>query len=132
MRFEDELFKFINKIEGKKPVIICGDLNVAHQEIDLKNPKTNMTNHGFTIEEREKMSFKLNHDLVDIFRKKYPKKIKYSWWSYMFHARDKNIGWRIDYFICSKKLYDKVIDIDLLNEIYGSDHCPVYLEFSNK
>ena len=110
---------------------MCGDLNVAHKEIDLKNPKTNRRNAGFTDEERNKMTELLNAGFTDTFRYKYPDvEGKYSWWSYMFHAREKNAGWRIDYFIVSNSLNENIIDAKILDEIYGSDHCPVELDIN--
>ena len=107
---------------------MCGDLNVAHQEIDLKNPKTNRRNAGFTDEERNKMTELLNSGFTDTFRYTYPDKVEYSWWSYMGHAREKNIGWRIDYFIVSDSIRKKIKDAKIYTEIMGSDHCPVGLE----
>jgi exodeoxyribonuclease-3 len=107
---------------------MCGDLNVAHEEIDLKNPKTNRENAGFTDEERSKMTELLNANFIDSFRYKYPEKIAYSWWSYMGNARQKDIGWRIDYFIVSNDSKDKIKDAYIYKDIYGSDHCPVGLE----
>ena len=119
------------ELNTKKPVIMCGDLNVAHNEIDLKNPKTNRKNAGFTDEERAKMTELLNAGFVDTYRYKYPEvEGKYSWWSYMFHAREKNAGWRIDYFIVSESLKDKIDDAKILDHIYGSDHCPVELDLN--
>ncbi len=128
MEFEDNFRNYLKELDSKKPVIMCGDLNVAHEEIDIKNPKTNMRNAGFTIEERMKMTELLNSGFVDSFRFKHEKEIKYSWWSYRFHAREKNAGWRIDYFIVSNSLKDKIIDSTILNDVFGSDHCPVCLE----
>ena len=131
MKWEDEFKSYLKKLDTKKPVILCGDLNVAHNEIDLKNPSTNRHNAGFTNEEREKMTELLNSGFVDTFRYKYPEvEGKYSWWSYMFHAREKNAGWRIDYFIVSENLKDKIEDAKILDDIYGSDHCPVELDLS--
>ena len=128
--WEDEIRKYLLKLNEKKPVIMCGDLNVAHEEIDLKNPKTNRHNAGFTDEERTKMTELLNAGFIDTFRYMYPEKQEYSWWSYMGHAREKNIGWRIDYFIVSDDIKDKIIDAKIHQEIMGSDHCPVELEIS--
>ncbi|MCI9017255.1 MAG: exodeoxyribonuclease III [Clostridia bacterium] len=128
MIWEDEIRKYLSKLDLKKPVIMCGDLNVAHQEIDLKNPKTNRRNAGFTDEERNKMTELLNSKFVDSFRYLYPEKIEYSWWSYMGQARIKDIGWRIDYFIVSEKIKEKIKEAKIYKEIYGSDHCPVGLE----
>ena len=108
-------------------MIVCGDLNVAHQEIDLKNPKTNRQNAGFTDQEREKMTFLLQNGFTDSFRLLHPDEIKYSWWSYRFKAREKNAGWRIDYFLVSDRLRDKATAAEIHNDIFGSDHCPVSL-----
>ncbi|MBR3254933.1 MAG: exodeoxyribonuclease III [Clostridia bacterium] len=127
--WEDEIRKYLLKLNETKPVIMCGDLNVAHKEIDLKNPKTNHHNAGFTDEERQKMTELLEAGFIDTFRYMYPdKENEYSWWSYMGHAREKNIGWRIDYFIVSKDIEDKIVDAKIFQEIYGSDHCPVGLK----
>lgn len=129
--WEDEIRAYLLKLKENKPVVMCGDLNVAHEEIDLKNPKTNRKNAGFTDEERAKMTELLNAGFVDTFRYKYPEvEGKYSWWSYMFHAREKNAGWRIDYFIVSENLKDKIEDAKILEDIYGSDHCPVELDLN--
>lgn len=129
--WEDEIRAYLPKLKENKSVVMCGDLNVAHTEIDLKNPKTNRKNAGFTDEERAKMTELLNAGFVDTFRYKYPEvEGKYSWWSYMFHAREKNAGWRIDYFIVSENLKDKIEDAKILDDIYGSDHCPVELDLN--
>ena len=129
--WEDEIRNYLLKLNSKKPVIMCGDLNVAHNEIDLKNPKTNRRNAGFTDEERAKMTELLNSGFIDTFRYKYPDVTgKYSWWSYMFHAREKNAGWRIDYFIVSESLKEKIEDAKILDDIYGSDHCPIELDIN--
>jgi exodeoxyribonuclease-3 len=129
--WEDEIREYLLDLNANKPVVMCGDLNVAHNEIDLKNPKTNRKNAGFTDEERAKMTELLNAGFVDTFRYKYPEvEGKYSWWSYMFHAREKNAGWRIDYFIISENLKDKIEDAKILDDIYGSDHCPVELDLN--
>lgn len=129
MIWEDEFRKYLIKLNKKKPIILCGDLNVAHKEIDLKNPTTNRHNAGFTDEERNKMTELLNSGFIDSFRYLYPEKVgEYSWWSYMFHAREKNAGWRIDYFIVSETLKEKVKESKILTQIYGSDHCPVELD----
>lgn len=129
--WEDEIREYLLKLNESKPVIMCGDLNVAHQEIDLKNPKTNRRNAGFTDEERNKMTELLNAGFTDTFRYKYPDvEGKYSWWSYMFHAREKNAGWRIDYFIVSNSLNENIIDAKILDDILGSDHCPVELDIN--
>ncbi len=129
--WEDEIRAYLLELNNKKPVVMCGDLNVAHNEIDLKNPKTNRKNAGFTDEERAKMTELLSAGFVDTFRYKYPEiEGKYSWWSYMFHAREKNAGWRIDYFIVSERIKDKIEDAKILDDIYGSDHCPVELDLN--
>lgn len=129
MVWEDEFRKYLLKLNENKPVILCGDLNVAHEEIDLKNPKTNRKNAGFTDEERNKMTELLNAGFTDTFRFLYPTKPDcYSWWSYMFKAREKNAGWRIDYFIVSKSIEDKIKESYIYSEVLGSDHCPVGLE----
>ena len=128
MIWEDEIRKYLSNLNKKKPVIMCGDLNVAHEEIDLKNPKTNRGNAGFTDEERNKMTELLKANFIDTFRYVYPDKIAYSWWSYMGNARAKDIGWRIDYFIVSNDIKEKIKDAYIFKDIYGSDHCPVGLE----
>lgn len=129
MVWEDDFLAYINKLNAKKPVVFCGDLNVAHEEIDLKNPKTNHHNAGFTDEERAKMTALLNAGYTDTFRSFYPDKTDiYSWWSYRFKAREKNAGWRIDYFITSKSLNDKLKDAKIHTDVEGSDHCPVELQ----
>lgn len=128
MEWEDELRNHLVQLNEKKPVIYCGDLNVAHQEMDLKNPKTNRRNPGFSDEEREKMTVLLSAGFLDTFRTIYPEEIAYSWWSYRFNSREKNVGWRIDYFITSKSLDKKIQDARIYQEIMGSDHCPVGLE----
>ena len=129
MRWEDDFRAYIMKLDEKKPVIFCGDLNVAHKEIDLKNPKTNHQNAGFTDEERGKMTELLSSGFVDTFRHFYPDVEQiYSWWSYRFKAREKNSGWRIDYFITSERLNDRLVDAKIHTDILGSDHCPVELE----
>lgn len=128
MKWEDDFLEYIKKLDEKKPVVVCGDLNVAHEEIDLKNPKTNRKNAGFTDEEREKMTKWLNSGFIDTFRFFYPdKKDIYSWWSYRFKAREKNAGWRIDYFIVSERLKERLDGATIHTEIFGSDHCPVEL-----
>ena len=133
-KWDEDFLLFLKTLEEKKPVIVCGDLNVAHQEIDIKNPKTNMTtatrpgNAGFTDTERRDFSNIIESGFVDTFRHLYPDKEKYSWWSYMFSARQKNIGWRIDYFLVSDSIIDKVKDAQILNDTMGSDHCPVMIE----
>ena len=129
MEWEDAFREYIISLDKKKPVVFCGDLNVAHKEIDLKNPKTNHMNAGFTDEEREKMSVMLASGFTDTFRYFYPDtEGVYSWWSYMFKAREKNAGWRIDYFITSKSLDEKLVDAKIHTDIMGSDHCPVELD----
>ena len=129
MRWEDDFLAYVKKLEADKPVIYCGDLNVAHKEIDLKNPKTNHHNAGFTDEERAKFDAVVNNGLIDTFRFFYPDlKDAYSWWSYRFQARQKNAGWRIDYFVVSESLKDKLKEAKIHNEIFGSDHCPVELD----
>ena len=129
MEWEDDFRAYLKALEKTKPVIVCGDLNVAHQEIDLKNPKTNRRNAGFTDEEREKMSNLLDSGFTDTFRYFYPTlEGAYSWWSYMGKARENNTGWRIDYFLCSKALDSKLKSASIYPEIFGSDHCPVGLE----
>ena len=125
MKWEDDFQAYLHKLDEKKPVIVCGDMNVAHQEIDLKNPKTNHKNAGFTDEEREKMTQLLSNGFIDTFRTLYPEQITYSWWSYRFRAREKNTGWRIDYFLISERLKDRLEDAKIHTEIMGSDHCPI-------
>ena len=120
---------YLARLDEKKPVIVCGDMNVAHQEIDLKNPKTNQNNAGFTPQEREAMTKLLGSGFVDSFRYLYPDATGcYSWWSYMFHAREKNAGWRIDYFLVSERVKDRIRAARIDSEVMGSDHCPVVLE----
>ncbi|HIS27087.1 MAG TPA: exodeoxyribonuclease III [Candidatus Pullilachnospira intestinigallinarum] len=129
MEWEDAFLAYLKKLEKKKPVIFCGDLNVAHREIDLKNPKTNRRNAGFTDEEREKFSRLLESGFIDTFRYFYPDQEQiYSWWSYRFRAREKNAGWRIDYFCVSESLKDRLVDAKILTDVMGSDHCPVELD----
>ena len=128
MQWEDALRDYIKVLDAKKPVIYCGDLNCAHNEIDLKNPKTNRRSAGFSDEERAKFTQLLDSGFTDTFRYLYPDKVQYSWWSYMRQARAKDIGWRIDYFVVSDRIKDKVKDSYILGEIMGSDHCPVALE----
>ena len=128
MEWEDALRNYIKSLDEKKPVIYCGDLNVAHEEIDLKNPKTNHFSAGFSDEERGKFTELLESGFCDTFRTLYPEKVEYSWWSYMYHAREKNVGWRIDYFVVSERIMDKVKDSRIFTHIMGSDHCPVGLE----
>lgn len=128
MQWEDDLRAYLLELDGKKPVVYCGDLNVAHQEMDLKNPKTNRQNPGFSDEERAKMTRLLESGFADTFRTLHPEEVTYSWWSYRFHAREKNAGWRIDYFIVSRRLLPCVTDAAIRTEVYGSDHCPVVLQ----
>ena len=128
MKWEDALRDYIKSLDAKKPVIYCGDLNVAHEEIDLKNPKTNHFSAGFSDEERGKFTELLQSGFCDTFRTLYPEKVEYSWWSYMYHAREKNVGWRIDYFVVSKRVMGKVKDSRIFTDIMGSDHCPIGLE----
>lgn len=128
MQFELDLIEYFSSLN--KPVVYCGDLNVAHNPIDLKNPKSNTHNAGFTIEERTAFNRLLSTGLVDTFRYLYPDTIKYSWWSYMFNARKNNAGWRIDYYLVSEEIKDKIINAEIHNEIMGSDHCPVSLEIN--
>ncbi len=132
MKWEDDFQDYLQRLDAKKPVIVCGDLNVAHQEIDLKNPKTNRRNAGFTDEEREKFTALLSKGFIDTFRTLYPEQITYSWWSYRFRAREKNAGWRIDYFVTSQRLLERIKDAKIHTEIMGSDHCPVELLLSEE
>ena len=125
MKWEDDFQAYLHRLDAIKPVIVCGDMNVAHQEIDLKNPKTNHKNAGFTDEEREKMTQLLSNGFIDTFRTLYPEQVTYSWWSYRFRAREKNTGWRIDYFLISERLKDRLEDAKIHTEIMGSDHCPI-------
>ena len=127
MKWEDDFLAYLMRLDAVKPVIVCGDLNVAHEEIDLKNPKTNRKNAGFTDEEREKMTTLLSKGFIDTFRFLYPEQETYSWWSYRFRAREKNAGWRIDYFLISSRLKEVLKDASIHTEIMGSDHCPVEL-----
>ena len=128
MRWEDDFRAYLQKLDESKPVIVCGDMNVAHEEIDLKNPKTNRMNAGFTDEERRQMTTLLNAGFADTFRHLHPTQEGiYSWWSYRFHAREKNVGWRIDYFLTSQRLLPQVSEANILTDILGSDHCPVEL-----
>ena len=125
MQFEKDLIEYFSSLN--KPIVYCGDLNVAHNPIDLKNPKANTHNAGFTIEERTAFNTLLSTGLVDTYRYLYPENVKYSWWSYMFNARKNNAGWRIDYYLVSEEIKDKIIDAEIHNEVFGSDHCPVSL-----
>ena len=128
MEWEDAFRAYLLALDAKKPVILCGDLNVAHREIDIKNDKTNHMSAGFTDQERGKMTELLDAGFADSFRVLHPDEVKYSWWSYRFHAREKNAGWRIDYFIVSRRIADKIRAAEIHNEIFGSDHCPVELD----
>ena len=130
MKWEDDFRAYLMELDKKKPVIVCGDLNVAHEEIDLKNPKTNRNNAGFTDEERQKMTDLLNSGFTDTFRLLHPDEVTYSWWSYRFRSREKNAGWRIDCFLVSKRLNENVTSASILTNIMGSDHCPVALELN--
>ena len=125
MEWEDDLRAYLMELDRTKPVVYCGDLNVAHQEMDLKNPKTNRMNPGFTDQEREKMTALLASGFADTFRTLHPEEITYSWWSYRFHAREKNVGWRIDYFCVSDSLKDRLVSAAIHTDVLGSDHCPV-------
>ena len=128
MKWEEDFQSYLHKLDEIKPVIVCGDMNVAHQEIDLKNPKTNRRNAGFTDEERQKMTQLLSNGFIDTFRTLYPEQVTYSWWSYRFRAREKNTGWRIDYFLISERLRDRLVDAKIHTEIMGSDHCPIEID----
>ena len=130
MTWEDDFRKFLKSLDAKKPVVICGDLNVAHEEIDIKNPKTNRRNAGFTDEEREKMTILLNDGFTDSFRYLHPDEVTYSWWSYRFKAREKNAGWRIDYFLVSDRIKEQITEAKIHTEIMGSDHCPVEVDLT--
>ncbi|MFA6647555.1 MAG: exodeoxyribonuclease III [Candidatus Izemoplasmatales bacterium] len=130
MEFEDNFREYLVRLDKKKPVILCGDLNVAHTEIDLKNPKSNEKNPGFSIEERTKFQELLDAGFTDSFRHLYPDTIKYTWWSYRFNARANNSGWRIDYFVVSNRIKEKIKEVKLLNEVLGSDHCPVEIDLA--
>ena len=131
MKWEDAFREYLQRLDAQKPVIVCGDMNVAHQEIDLKNPKTNRRNAGFTDEEREKFTTLLSSGFADTFRRLHPDEVTYSWWSYRFRAREKNAGWRIDYFVVSERLMEQVEGATIHTEIFGSDHCPVELTIKN-
>lgn len=128
MKWEDDLRNYLLSLDAHKPVVFCGDLNVAHKEIDIKNPKSNQNNAGFTPEERSKMTQLLEAGFIDTYRYFYPDKTDaYTWWSYMFKAREKNVGWRIDYFCVSERFKSRLVDAAILSDIYGSDHCPIEL-----
>lgn len=128
LQWEQAMVRHLNSLKQKKAVIYCGDLNVAHNEIDLKNPDINHFNAGFSDQEREAFTNLLSNGYIDTYRFLYPDKVEYSWWSYRSRAREKNIGWRIDYFVVSEDLKDKIIEAKIHNQIYGSDHCPVELD----
>ena len=128
MKWEKDFQDYLHRLDEKKPVVVCGDMNVAHEEIDIKNPKTNRRNAGFTDEEREKMTQLLDSGFIDTFRSLYPEQVTYSWWSYRFRARERNTGWRIDYFLISERLRDRLEDAKIHTEIMGSDHCPVEID----
>ena len=127
MKWEDDFRAYLMRLDAEKPVIVCGDMNVAHKEIDLKNPKSNRRNAGFTDEERQKFGQLLASGFTDTFRLLHPEQVTYSWWSYRFKAREKNAGWRIDYFVTSERINEKVMEANIHTEIMGSDHCPVEL-----
>ena len=130
MQWEDAFRNYLLNLDEQKPVIVCGDMNVAHEEIDIKNPKTNRRNAGFTDEERQKFTLLLQSGFTDTFRWKYPEQVTYSWWSYRFQARQKNAGWRIDYFVVSNRLQPRIADAKILTDVFGSDHCPVELDLA--
>ncbi len=132
MTFEERFREYLKKLDKEKPVVLCGDLNVAHEEIDLKNPKNNRRNAGFTDEEREKFTALLKEGFIDTFRTLYPDTVKYSWWSYRFNARKNNAGWRIDYFVVSRRLFDHVQNSEIHTDIMGSDHCPISMTLDDK
>ena len=130
MQWEDDFQTYLQRLDAQKPVVLCGDLNVAHEEIDIKNPKTNRRNAGFTDEERQKFTELLGRGFKDTFRTLYPQQVTYSWWSYRFQARQKNAGWRIDYFVVSERLMERVSEAKIHTDILGSDHCPVELDLA--
>lgn len=133
MQWEDDMLNYFKELEAIKPIIFCGDLNVAHKEIDIKNPTSNKKNAGFTDEERSKFDRIVDHGFIDTYRYFYPKKERaYTWWSYMFKARENNVGWRIDYFCTSKDLEGKLVDATIYSDVLGSDHCPIGLVLSDK
>ena len=127
MIWEDDFRAYVSGLAARKGVVICGDMNVAHEEIDLRNPATNHFNAGFSDEERAKMTELLGAGFIDTWRLQHPDEAKYSWWSYRMKARERNVGWRIDYFLVSESLRDRIVSTDILNDIFGSDHCPVEL-----
>ena len=128
MQWEDDLRTYLQELDAVKPVVYCGDLNVAHEEIDIKNPKSNRKNAGFTDEARAKMTQLLSSGFADTYRSLHPDKVEYSWWSYRFNARANNAGWRIDYFVVSERLLPRVTGAAIRTDVFGSDHCPVVLE----
>jgi exodeoxyribonuclease-3 len=130
MQWEDAFRAYVSGLASRKGVVICGDMNVAHEEIDLKNPATNHFNAGFSDEERAKMTELLGAGFIDSWRFQHPEEVKYSWWSYRMRARERNVGWRIDYFLVSSSLRDRIVSTDILNDVFGSDHCPVELVLS--
>ena len=130
LEFEKDLIEYFKELEKTKPIVYCGDLNVAHNEIDIKNPDSNHHNPGFTDEERNAFSYLLRQGYIDIYRTLNPETVKYSWWSYRFHARENNAGWRIDYFLCSTAFFPRIKGMEIHNEIYGSDHCPISLDLN--
>lgn len=132
MEWEDAFRNYLERLDRHKPVIVCGDFNVAHQEIDLKNPKVNGNNPGFTLQERAKMTALLDTGFVDTFRYFHPDTVAYSWWSYRFKAREKNAGWRIDYFLVSARILERIQDARILSDVMGSDHCPVLIELDER
>ena len=129
MQWEDDLRAYICRLDQRKAIVYCGDLNVSHQEIDIKNPKTNHFSAGFSDEERQKFTDLLAAGFADTFRTLYPDKVQYSWWSYMYHAREKNVGWRLDYFVVSERLMPRIKDSFILSDVMGSDHCPIGIKF---
>ena len=130
LEFEKNLIEYFRELEKTKPIVYCGDLNVAHNEIDIKNPASNHFNPGFTDQERNAFTHLLGQGYIDIYRTLNPETVKYSWWSYRFHARENNAGWRIDYFLCSTSFFENVKGMEIHNEIYGSDHCPISLDLN--
>lgn len=130
MEFEDDMRRYLSSLDAKKAVVYCGDLNVAHNEIDIKNARANVGNAGFSDEERGKMTELLSAGFTDTFRALHPDEVRYSWWSYRFHARENNAGWRLDYFLVSNRLRDAITEADILTEVMGSDHCPVSLKIN--
>lgn len=131
LEYEDDIREYLNELRKIKNVVVCGDLNVAHNEIDLKNPQSNIGNPGFSYEERGAFTKLLSTGFIDTFRYLYPERVKYSWWSYRFNSRMNNVGWRIDYFLVNEEFIEHVQDSEILNEVYGSDHCPVVLKLKD-